>query len=238
MQTTREWLRDESVQVGADFASPAEVQDYIDRLPMDVDAANATLDRLGVGPGQVLIDIGAGPGSFALEAARRCKTVHVVDMSAAMLDVAKQRAEQAGLSNVQFHRAGFLTYRHDGAPADIVTTHKALHHLPDAWKAVAFARMAEMLHTGGILHLVDVIYTGESADYEAVLDGVVSRVGQSMGEDIGRRVIRHIRDEFSTWDWIIEGMITRAGFRIDAADYSRVLAELFCTKVTSAGTLS
>ena len=45
-----------------------------------------------------------------------------------------------------------------------------------------------------------------------------------------------MRDEFPTWNWIIEGMLRRAGFRIDLADYRGSLAEYLCTKHHNADT--
>ena len=39
-----------------------------------------------------------------------------------------------------------------------------------------------------------------------------------------------IREEFPTFDWIMEGILRRAGFRIDLADYRAGLAEYLCTK--------
>jgi hypothetical protein len=30
----------------------------------------------------------------------------------------------------------------------------------------------------------------------------------------------HIRDEYSTYDWVMEGLLNRAGFCIDKAEYA------------------
>jgi putative AdoMet-dependent methyltransferase len=51
-----------------------------------------------------------------------------------------------------------------------------------------------------------------------------------VGEKFAAEVETHIRDEHSTFDWIMEGMLSRAGFRIDQADYvSGFGAAYLCT---------
>ena len=48
-----------------------------------------------------------------------------------------QKAKQQGLTNIQFHHAGFLTYEHLGEPLHAVVSQYTLHHLPDFWKLIA-----------------------------------------------------------------------------------------------------
>jgi len=53
----------------------------------------------------------------------------------------------------------------------------------------------------------------------------------SAGNSFSRAVFEgHIRDEFSTYDWVIEGHLSRAGLRIDAADQSALTCATYaCT---------
>ena len=45
----------------------------------------------------------------------------------------------------------------------------------------------------------------------------------------------HIREEYSTYGWIMEGLLARAGFRIDAkTEHEGVYARYTCTKVQNA----
>ena len=37
--------------------------------------------------------------------------------------------------------AGFLTYEHQGRPADVIYSRYALQHIPDFWKGVTLARL-------------------------------------------------------------------------------------------------
>jgi Methylase involved in ubiquinone/menaquinone biosynthesis len=82
-------------------------------------------------PANVLIDFGSGTGTFAIASARRCVRVHVVDVSQAMIDHAKAKANTAGISNLVFSHVGFLTYEHLDEPAATIAVTFALHHLPD-----------------------------------------------------------------------------------------------------------
>ncbi len=40
-------------------------------------------------------------------------------------------------------------------------------------------------------------------------------MGQAVGKEMAEEIVTHIRDEYSTWDWIMDGILTRAGFIID-----------------------
>ena len=59
-----------------------------------------TLTALGVGPGVRLLDLAAGAGAAALEAARRGAEVVAVDWSPGMVEVLAARAADAGLPRV------------------------------------------------------------------------------------------------------------------------------------------
>ena len=112
-----------------------------------------------------------------------------------------------------FHQAGFFSYEHAGPAPDIVVTRFVLHHMPDFWKSVAISRMAKLLRPGGNLYYRDMTYSFDPADYEsAIATWMVEspkRCGYSQTEMDG-----HIRDEYTTYSWILEGMFERAGFEI------------------------
>ncbi len=66
------------------------------------------VERAGVRPGQRVLDLGCGPGVFTTEAARRVGPdgeVIAVDVQPGMLELARRRVHQAGLSNVTFRQA-------------------------------------------------------------------------------------------------------------------------------------
>ena len=229
MDKCETWQWNEETAISRDFNDRAEVAAYDERhgRMRDVDGENeAILERLELMPGETVADFGCGTGAFARRAAKRCRQVHAIDLSGAMLDYAQWRAGEKGCDNIAFHRGGFLTYEHREAPVDALHTSLALHHLPDFWKAKALARLAAMIRPGGRLHLMDVVFQEENLD--ANIEAWMGRM-EALGGAAARESIRsHVAKEYSTLTWILEGMLERAGFRIVRADYSGgVLADYY-----------
>lgn len=215
MNIRTKWQYDEYRQVGVDYADTAAVEAYDARHARfrDVHAeCNRILDTLAVTPESVVIEFGTGTGAFAIHAAQRCAGVYAVDVSKPMLEYVRQRAAKAGLKNIVFGHAGFLTYEHGGAPADAIVTSMALHHLPDFWKGIALARMHGMLKSGGLLYIHDVIF--DSVDAESNISRWIDKLGGIGGAQLRDEIATHVREEFSTFDWILDGLLERAGFRI------------------------
>ncbi len=226
------WLYNEFNQVGKDYSLPGEVEQYDARHAdfRDVEQeSKAVLDALGIGKSGVLIDFGAGTGTFAVQAALRCATVYAVDVSQAMLDNAKNKAEQAGVSNIEFRHGGFLTYEHDGPAVDCIVTTFAFHHLPDFWKGIALHRLNRMLKPGGRLYLYDAIIEEHHAIEN--IAALIERLSAAGGNFLQEDAEAHFREEFSTYDWIMDGLLSRAGFVIKSKHIQDgVLGTYYCTK--------
>ena len=184
---------------------------------------SADLDVLaahGVGLTSTIVDFGAGTGIFALAAARRFGHVIAVDISPAMLRVVRDRATEAGLANLDCVQAGFLSYQHAGVPVDAVYTRNALHHLPDFWKGMALVRMAGMMRTGGVMRLHDIIYDFQPLEAETVLAGWLDSASADPARGYTREdFAEHIRNEYSTFRWLLEPMLVSTGFDIETADF-------------------
>jgi putative AdoMet-dependent methyltransferase len=209
------WQYDEMKQIGKDYDSLAEVEAYDARHGKfrDVEKENEEiLESLHVQPDHVVIDMGTGTGAFALLAARRCARVYAVDISSVMLEYAKKKAARAGLTNIIFCRGGFLTYSHAAPLVDAIVTNTAFHHLPDFWKGIALQRLNGMLKPGGQLYLSDVVFAQK--DVHQNIEKFIAKLEGIAGPDIRNDVEAHIRQEFSTYDWIMDGLFERAGFRI------------------------
>jgi len=68
-------------------------------------------------------------------------------------------------------------------------------------------------------------------EYTACFNGWVDTFAGQVGQEFAAEVETHIRDEFSTFDWVMEGLLRRAGFHIDSAEYNGQLgATYLCTK--------
>lgn len=234
MAASKEWWYDEFKYTGTDYASAAEVDAYDERMSRMRDIPRECDDifkRLELGADSVVLDMGSGTGEFALAAALRCKRVYAVDISREMLDCASRKASDRGADGVEFVRAGFLTYEHKGEPVDAVASQLVLHHLPDFWKCVALSNMARALKPGGKLFLRDVVFSFGIDEATEVLENWIATVGEQTGDKVAQEVRTHIKDEYSTFDWVMEGLLERTGFSILSADYvSPVLAEYVCQK--------
>ena len=234
------WWLDERSHAGREHFDEQHARRY--DAKMDAQAAEEIrlLQDAGVlGPGSSVDDIGAGSGQFALAAAEVCERVVAVDVSPVMLARLEEKLGRSASGNVEAVSAGFLTYRHSGEPADVVYSRFALHHLPDFWKAIALGRIAGMLRPGGVLRLSDVVYSFEPGDAEDRIEAWISELVSADVEQGWTRaeIAEHVRDENSTFTWLLEPMIVRAGLEIADAAYSRdgMLAQYLCRKPGAAG---
>jgi ubiquinone/menaquinone biosynthesis C-methylase UbiE len=232
MKSNLSWQYDEFKQVGRDYGSQSEADIYDSSHAdfRDIRAeSNRVLDALAIKQGDTIIDLGSGTGTFAIEAARRGANVHAVDISQAMLARAKAKTDQEGVSGIEFHHAGFLTYEHPEDSVDAIVTTFAFHHLPDFWKGIALKRIYRMLKPGGRFYMQDVVIE-EPCSLENIalfIDKLEKAGGVFLGEDAEG----HFRDEFSTYDWVMDELLSRAGFRIARKHIEDgVLGTYLCTK--------
>jgi ubiquinone/menaquinone biosynthesis C-methylase UbiE len=172
------------------------------------------MDRIDLKLDDAVVDLGCGTGAFVIPASRFCREVFAVDVSQAMLDLCRTKAEKQGLENIEYHRAGFLTYEHMAEPVDVVVSSVSLHHLPDFWKAVALKRIHDMLKPGGRFYLFDVVFSFPVENYFEEIEKWLTVMAGESGETMAAESKVHIRDEYSTFEWIMDGMLERAGFDI------------------------
>ena len=227
------WQYHEPDHPGADFDALAEIYDRNMQKYRDIKGEiQEILSFLNIKPDQTVLEIGTGTGEFALAVAPHCSRVYAVDLSEGMLRCAENKARSRGISNVEFLKGGFLTYQHPYR-LDAIVTQLALHHLPDFWKQLALMRMAAMLRDGGKFCLRDVVFNFDIRDYESSIERYISRASEMMGDVFAGRIAAHVKNEYSTMDWIMEGMIERAGFRVVGKDYrDGFIGSYFCTKTT------
>lgn len=216
-----DWLLDEVANAGRENLDPDHVARYDDKEDADAATEVGLCKRLGLDQTSIVVEIGAGTGQFSLAVARHCERVVAVDVSPVMLTRLRAKAERARAGRLEVVQAGFLSYDHRGRRADFVYSRYALHHLPDFWKAVALARVREMLQPGGILRLWDVVYSFEPSEAERCIEAWCFSGGTAKEAEWSRsELAEHVRDEQSTYTWLLEPMIERCGFGIEEAAYS------------------
>ena len=230
------WLYNEFKHCGVDYskAGQADVYDEQHQKFRNYETEfKGMMDFLGLHDtrNKTIIDLGCGTGAISIFAADVFKTVYAVDVSDVMIEKAKKKIDK-NIPNIRFVHAGFLSYDHDGDPADLVVTKAAFHHLPDFWKQVALLRMNRMLKMGGLLYMHDIVFQFDPQGYESKINAWISRFEEVAGEEFRLEVETHIREEYSTFGWILKEMLEKAGFAVEkcrsADDF---MTEYSCRKV-------
>ena len=224
---------DESEHAGPEHLDADYVAGYDRKAATDPSEDVRAMRDAGIGERSVVVDLGAGTGTFAAAIAPWCREVIAVDVSAPMRAAMRERCRELGLKNVRCVEAGFLSYDHEGPPAGGVYSRNALHHLPDFWKAVALTRIAGFLAPGGVLRLRDLVYSFEPLEAEVVLERWYAGASPTSGVGWTRAELEeHVRTEFSPFSWILEPMLERCGFEIRAAEYaaSQTYAAYTCVR--------
>jgi SAM-dependent methyltransferase len=227
------WFTDELAHAGDEHLDPEYVLGYERKAGMDPADDLALLRNLGLDETRTLVDLGAGTGALALAAAPLCRRVVAVEVSPEMVKLLREKVDRLGIENVEGVRGGFLTYEHRGDPADFVYSRNALHHLPDFWKALALARTAAVIKPGGVLRLRDLVFSFEPGEAEQAIEAWLAGAAERPEDGWTRAELEtHVREEHSTFSWLLEPMLERAGFVIQDASHSasRIFSAYTCIK--------
>jgi len=230
------WMYNEFKHCGVDYSDEKQAEGYdsLHRTFRNYEKEfGDMLDFIGVLNTQEMsiIDLGCGTGASTFFASNKFKEVFAVDVSDAMITQARKKATVDNVKNVEFIVGGFLSYRHTSNAVDVIIIKHALHHLPDFWKQIALYRMNKMLKIDGILYICDVAFNLGPDNYKAKIDNWIAGFEAFAGKKLCAEVETHIRDEFSTFNWILEGMVARAGFSIEKnRSPDGFVAEYVCRK--------
>src|SRR6185312_8177508 len=191
----RDWYYNERGRIGLE---PAIASIYGQADGNDL-RARAALTMLGVRKGWRGADIDA------------------IDISPAMLALAEVYARDRR-APVRAQSAGLLSFAYQPNSYDLIVSEFTLHHLPDFWKAVGMARIFAALKPGANFYLRDIVFV-------SMPDGSERSVEQWADFNIKNHdftrdsVVTHMRDEYSTFGWVMERMLTEVGFTLVSADY-------------------
>src|SRR5712672_1535778 len=225
----RDWYYNQRRQLGLDSA----VASIYDRHDDSDIRARAALTMLGVKPGWRVADIGCGNGVFACEAALLGAEVDAIDISPAMLALADLQARNRRVP-IRTRPTGLLSFAYEPNSYDLIVSEFTLHHLPDFWKAVALSRIFGALKPGANFYLRDIVFVstpdGSERNVEAWADFNIKN------HDFARdSVITHMRDEYSTFGWVMERMLTDVGFTLVSADYHAPLHGTYLLRKPKSG---
>jgi 2-polyprenyl-3-methyl-5-hydroxy-6-metoxy-1,4-benzoquinol methylase len=224
----RDWYYNERRRIGLDRAvASIGASDDTDQRVHD------TLAMLGVKKGWRIADIGCGNGILACEAAMMGADVDAIDISPDMLTLAELNARNRRVP-IRKRSSGLLSFAYEPNSYDLIVSEFTLHHLPDFWKAVALSRIHAALKPGAVFYLRDIVFVsmpdGCERDVEQWADFNIKN------HDFDRdSVVTHMRDEYSTFGWVIERMLTETGFTLVSADYHAPMHGTYILQKPDAG---
>ena len=180
------------------------------------------LQRLGLDPASTLLDLGAGTGEFALAAAaplsegRRGRYLagHALDAPGKSRHPAEDEPPSCP--------GRIPLNEHPGDPVDFVYSRNVLHHLPDFWKVQALPpRSYAAEKPVGCSRLCDLVYSFPLEETEDRIGGWLNRAPTDVRDGFPRSELEvHVREEYSTFNWLLEPMLQRTGFDVEDVHYS------------------
>ncbi|KPV54915.1 arsenite S-adenosylmethyltransferase [Kouleothrix aurantiaca] len=187
--------------------------DQLEGLPL-----KAALASLGCGnptalaelrPGEVVLDMGSGGGIDVLLSARRVGPTgfaYGLDMTDAMLELARHNAAEAGAQNVAFLKGEIAAIPLPDASVDVIVSNCVINLVPD--KAAVFQEAFRVLKPGGRFAVSDIVIHG--------------------GLPSGLMDTAQMRQDLSSWAGCIAGALTDAEYRagLAAAGFTAIDLEI------------
>ena len=141
------------------------------------------LDRVGIRPGEHVLELGPGPGIFTVEAARRAGPegrLVTVDIQPEMIAQVEKRVREAGLANVETQVSDAYRLPLDGESVDRAFLVTVLPEIPDRQRALA--ELCRVLKPDGVLSI-----TEEFLDPDYPLARTTIRWAEEAGFELAER---------------------------------------------------
>ncbi len=122
------------------------------------DLRDRIIERAQPRPEHTVLDLGSGTGLLALAIAPHVDTVWAVDISPAMCDYLRTKAESAGLENIKVAVGSAVSLPLVEDSVDVVISNYCLHHLRDRDKQRAVLEAMRVLRPGGRLVIGDMMF--------------------------------------------------------------------------------
>lgn len=101
-------------------------------------------------PDSEVMEFGCGTGTTAVSHAPYVRHIHGYDVSRNMIEIARSRAAEAGVTNVTFEEADIIGLNLPDERFDVVMGHSILHLLRPKARAATLAKVRRLLRPGGV----------------------------------------------------------------------------------------
>jgi ubiquinone/menaquinone biosynthesis C-methylase UbiE len=157
-----------AASVSARQLASKPVKEWTERLERPDRVAGLKIDylisSLGLKPGTVVADIGAGPGVLTVPIAKAVAPgkVYAVEIEQEFLDHIRDKAREAGAANVVPVLGAVVDPKLPARDADVVLFHDVLHHIQD--RAGYLKATARYVKPGGRIAIVELPPDGSHKD--------------------------------------------------------------------------
>lgn len=121
----------------------------------DAEALRLLVDASGAAPDDVVLDVACGPGLVACAFARAARHVTGIDLTPAMLERAREVAQEQSVTNVEWRCGDILPLPFVASTFSLVVSRFAFHHFPEP--ARVLGEMRRVCRPGGRVVVADLL---------------------------------------------------------------------------------
>jgi len=96
-----------------------------------------------------VLDFGCGTGLISNEIAGNVKLIHAIDISSKMIEIAKNKADNRKIQNINYTHSTIFDERYKSGSFDVILAFYILHLLKDNQKTIQ--RIKDLLKQGGVV---------------------------------------------------------------------------------------
>ena len=122
----------------------------------------------------VVLDYGCGPGTLTMEFAENIKTIHAIDISSGMIDVAKRKSAEHKIKNINFEHSDLFDEYLGKESFNVALAFNVLHYISD--KQEVMQRINDLLKPGG-LFISSTACLGERNSFLSMLMLIMTKIG-------------------------------------------------------------